>query len=395
MNLKPDDPAWAELISDIKAVVSTRFAEDPDAIFSPEYVPAGKDEPGFEFAVLNRKDQQAVLADTISWRHYENQGISQAQQEIIFGNVIDGKPQEQWLDGVFDEKVLEDNRIRAFKASVEDMRNSPDNHVFEEMDGDRVPWDKLSAAAKLQYIVGDAARTEAPFKAFAEVARDVIGDDSEAALRIVLEGQKELHGIAKLLPDDVRTEPTPLVEQVKEVLDYVAILEQEHFGDQEAQEKERKQDTDRRLEGAEALRDILRGDHSMPQDLGLPERDGGATRVDILKPDDPAWAELMADIKAVVSSRPEDGFAFTSLHRTEQWDFFTTSGFYGPYRDRGMTDTQITRIIRNAIDGQPQEKWLEGVFDSGRETPAFADILNGSGKEPEPPRQQEQGGREM
>lgn len=99
----------------------------------------------------------------------------------------------------------------------------------------------------------------------------------------------------------------------------------------------------------------------------------------MLKPDDPAWAKLVAEIKAVVSSRCEDGFAFTSLHRTEQWDFFTTSGFYKPYVDRGMTDTQITRTIRNAIDGKPPEKWLEGVFDPVRtRTPTFAEILEAS-----------------
>ena len=125
--------------------------------------------------------------------------------------------EENWLDGVFDEAVLENDRIRAFKISVENRRNSPDNHFFDEMDGSSRNWEELSAAAKLQYIAADATRTEVSFKAFAEVARDVIGDDIEAALRIVLEGQKELHAIAKLFPDDGRTEPTPLVEQVKDV----------------------------------------------------------------------------------------------------------------------------------------------------------------------------------
>ena len=87
MKLKPDNPVWVELIADIKAVVSTRYSEDPEAIFSPEYVPSNEEEPGFQFAVLNRKDRQYVLADAISWRHYENQGISDAQQRIILTNV--------------------------------------------------------------------------------------------------------------------------------------------------------------------------------------------------------------------------------------------------------------------------------------------------------------------
>ena len=209
--------------------MSTQYSEDREDIFSPEYIPSNEEEPGFEFAVLNRQDRQNVLGEAIAWRHYENKGISHAQQRIILANVLDGKPQENWLDGVFDDAVLENDRIRALKISVENRRNSPDNHLFDEMDGSRLSWGELSAAAKLQYIAGDATRTEVSFKAFAEVARDVIGEDMEAALRIVLEGQKELHAIAKLFPDDGRTEPTPVVEQVKDSLAYIA--------DQETQER--------------------------------------------------------------------------------------------------------------------------------------------------------------
>ncbi|MCX7392574.1 MAG: hypothetical protein NTW75_00430 [Planctomycetales bacterium] len=100
----------------------------------------------------------------------------------------------------------------------------------------------------------------------------------------------------------------------------------------------------------------------------------------MLKPDDSAWTELVAEIKAVVSSRSEDGFAFVSMHRTEQWDFFTTSGFYSPYMDRGMTETQISTVVRNAINGKPQEEWLDGVFDPVKApTQTLAEILAGSG----------------
>jgi hypothetical protein len=86
-------------------------------------------------------------------------------------------------------------------------------------------------------------------------------------------------------------------------------------------------------------------------------------RTAMLKPDDPAWTKLVAEIRAVLASRSDDEFAFASLHRCEQWDFFTTSGFYGGHVDQGMTEAQITRVIRNALDGKPQEKWLDGVFD--------------------------------
>jgi len=221
---KPDHPAWAELVTEIESVVSLSYVEDPDAPWGPSYTPT-EEEPGFSFASLNRGDRQNVLADMVSWGNYESQGISHAQQRIVIANVLDGKLQERWLEGVFDEAVLENDKIASFKVMVQDMENSPGNHVFEEMDGDRLPWDDLSAAAKLQYIVRDAVISDVRFESFAHVAKDTIGDVGEAALLVVLEGQKELHAIAELFLDDGRTESTPLVEQVKEMLDYVSALE--------------------------------------------------------------------------------------------------------------------------------------------------------------------------
>jgi hypothetical protein len=189
------------------------------------------EEPGFEFGVLTRRDRQNLLADMVDWRGYGDRGMSHDQQRIVIGNVLDGKPQNQWPDGVFDESVLENARIINFKMSVASMKNSPTGHHFVEADGDLRPWDDLSAGAKLGYIALDAARNDVPFEAFAEVVKGTIGDRVDAALRVVLQNQKELHAIAELFPDDGGTEPRPLVEQVKDILDYVLVLE--------AQENER------------------------------------------------------------------------------------------------------------------------------------------------------------
>jgi len=252
---KPDHPAWAELVTEIESVVSLSYVEDPDAPWGPSYTPS-EEVPGFSFASLNRGDRQNVLADMVSWGNYESQGISHAQQRIVIANVLDWKLQEKWLEGVFDEVVLENDKIASFKVMVQDMKNSPGNHVFEEGDGDRLPWDDLSAAVKLQYIVRDAVISDVRFEPFAQVAKDTIGDVGEAALRVVLEGQKELHAIAKLFPDDGRTEPAPLIERVKLTLDYVSALE--------TQEKERGLSTEPKDQGqsenlaslaAEATRD--------------------------------------------------------------------------------------------------------------------------------------------
>jgi len=272
--LKPDDPVWAELVTEIESVVSQRYVEDPDANRGPSYTPS-EEEPGFSFESLNRGDRQNVLADMVSWRSYESQGMGHSQQRIVIANVLDGKPQEKWLEGVFDEAVLENEKIASFKTFVAMMKYSPDNHVFEEMNGDRLPWDDLSAAAKLQYIARDAVISDVPFEPFAQVVKDTIGDVGEAALRVVLDGQKELHAIAELFPDDGRTESTPLVEQVKEMLDYVSAVE--------TQEKERRQIGEQPFEGisnlavskppqgwlenAEGPQDILRGDRLMPEEV--------------------------------------------------------------------------------------------------------------------------------
>jgi hypothetical protein len=237
---KPDHPAWAELVTEIESVVSLSYVEDPDAPWGPSYTPS-EEEPGFSFDSLNRKDRQNLLAEMVSWRQYECQGISHGQQRIIIANVLDGKPPEKWLEGVFDEAVLESQKIASFKTLVEIMKHSPDNHVFEEMDGDRRPWDDLSAAAKLQHIAWDAAHSNVPFEPFAQVVKDTIGDCGEAALRVVLDGQKELHAIVKLFPDDGRTETTPVFDLVKEMLDYVSALE--------TQEKERGLSTEPKDQG--------------------------------------------------------------------------------------------------------------------------------------------------
>lgn len=224
VQLKPDDPVWTEMIGAIEAVVSWRYAEDLHFVSGFPYAPS-VEEPGFEFGVLTRKDRQNLLADMVDWRGYGNRGMSHDQQSIVIANVLDGKPQEKWLEGVFDEAVLENNRITSFRMLVEGMKNSPTGHHFEEMNGDWRPWDDLSAAAKLQYIARDAVICDVPFGPFAEVVKNTIGDRVDAALRVVLDGQKELHAISQVFPDDGRTEPTPLVEQVKDLLDYASALE--------------------------------------------------------------------------------------------------------------------------------------------------------------------------
>jgi hypothetical protein len=275
--LKPGDPAFDKLVEDLRSVASSRYIEDPFHRMTVSFL---RQETGLNFDDLKPDDQLNVLSRHVPWDNYKGQGLSDAQAGVIFDNVRDGKPQEEWLEGIFDEAVLENRRISSFKAMVEDSRNSPSNYYFDEMAGESRPWAELSPAAKLNYIVSYAAHSDVGFQPFAEMVKDTIGDAGEAALRVVLDGRKELHAIGKLFPDDGRTEPTPLVEQVKEVLDYASALE--------TQEKERRggrekllegisnvldgKPPERWLEGARAFHDILHGERPKQQEVGTKER---------------------------------------------------------------------------------------------------------------------------
>jgi hypothetical protein len=277
--LKADDSAFKELADRLGSVASSRYVEDPFHRMPGSFLPG---ETGLRFDELKPGDQLAVLSRYVPWEHYKDLGLSDPQAGVIFDNVRDGKPQEKWVEGVFDESVLENRRISSFKAMVEDSRNSPRNYFFDEMAGDSRPWPELSAAAKLEYISRYAALADVPFEPFAQVVKETIGDVGEAALRVMLDDRKELHAIAKLFPDDGRTEPTPLVERVKDMLDYVSALE--------AQEKERHEGREKLFQGisnvldgkppqgwseaAKALRDILRGDLPRSESSRMQERGG-------------------------------------------------------------------------------------------------------------------------
>jgi len=272
--LKPDDPVFAQLRAALTDVASSRYAEeflwsvDDTTVWTTS-------ESGVRFEQLKAAAQVAVLRSFVPWSDYEDRGLTDAQAGVIFTNVRDGKPPERWLEGVCDEAALKNHKTANFRAMVEDSKNSPGNHVFEEMDGNRLPWAELSATAKLQYIARDAALSGVRFEPFAEVVKETIGDVGEAALRVVLDSQKELHAIAKLFPDDGRTEPTPLVEQVREVLDHVMALE--------ARERERHQARETFFKGisdaldgkppegwlqeVRAFRDILRGEQATPEQV--------------------------------------------------------------------------------------------------------------------------------
>ena len=113
----------------------------------------------------------------------------------------------------------EEHRVEGFHALLADHKHS--SSYYEEMDGDWRPWSELSAEGKLSYLAGDAAYYDVPFQHFAEAVRDVLSEQppvarEDATLRLLLTHARELQGLAKLLPDDGRTEPTPLIDRFRE-----------------------------------------------------------------------------------------------------------------------------------------------------------------------------------
>lgn len=127
----------------------------------------------------------------------------------------------------------DEEKLRGFQACLADLQS---NGVYcEGPDGSWQLWPELSPEGKLHYIARDATLNDVPFDRFAEAARDLLppADLADAALRVTLSHQTELHQLAALLPDDRGTESTPLVDRLKEVLrDHPdrAGAEREHNG---------------------------------------------------------------------------------------------------------------------------------------------------------------------
>jgi hypothetical protein len=131
--LKRGDRAFDDLIAEIKAVISSRFVENPNPFCSPSYTVATCNEPSFAFASLNRQDRLALLGDMVSWREYGARGITEAQRIVLAANVLDGKPAEQWLEGVLDQNAQQKAFWSLLNDSVMERRaESPETPTISE-----------------------------------------------------------------------------------------------------------------------------------------------------------------------------------------------------------------------------------------------------------------------
>ena len=109
-------------------------------------------------------------------------------------------------------------RIEGFTALVN--HDKANNYYLEEPDGNHRLWKDLSAQARLGYIASAAALYDVPFNVFSDVVRNSVDRSMlmEAALQTVLRNAIEFRSLGRLLPDDGRTESTPLTDRFREIL---------------------------------------------------------------------------------------------------------------------------------------------------------------------------------
>src|SRR5690348_914191 len=102
--LKPDDPALKNLEARLQIVASSQYESHWNVGDTTLWTMS---DSGTRFERLKPTAQIDVIDSLVDWGLYKDQGLSDAQAGVIFDNVRDGKPQEKWLEGVFDEAVLE------------------------------------------------------------------------------------------------------------------------------------------------------------------------------------------------------------------------------------------------------------------------------------------------
>jgi hypothetical protein len=109
-----DHPVLREVIADIRRILSGRYVEDRSSPFGP-YV---RSESGLRFDELSSVAQRDVLINAPVWGWHDDAGMTQAEQLVIISNVLDGKPQERWFEGLSDT-ALHREKMAEFKTLLE------------------------------------------------------------------------------------------------------------------------------------------------------------------------------------------------------------------------------------------------------------------------------------
>ncbi len=120
-------------------------------------------------------------------------------------------------------------RERNFAAEIADyikgMREKNEGMLYLDCRTWR-PWHKLSPAGKLGYAAVAAVRNGVSLARFAEGAREVLGGDAasreEVYLRLLLRQERDLQGLAELLPEskhDLLGPDRPLTPLFRELIE--------------------------------------------------------------------------------------------------------------------------------------------------------------------------------
>ncbi|HZV03682.1 MAG TPA: hypothetical protein VE999_01200 [Gemmataceae bacterium] len=141
-----------------------------------------------------------------------------------------------------------EERLESYKLFFDRFRYS--SSLTADIDGKWRTWPDLTAEGKLDFMLVNAAASGIPFEPLAEVMRDAMGDlpqavREEAALRVALRYQQELHELWKLLPRE--QEPASLIEGFKQVLgkQSLAALKAEGQGKQPGRQPSRSKGIER------------------------------------------------------------------------------------------------------------------------------------------------------
>jgi hypothetical protein len=115
----------------------------------------------------------------------------------------------------------EKRRRSGFKALLESHKT--DSYHLIDSDGEFRLWQEMSAEGRIESIARDAAFYDVRFEQFAQAVRESVDSAAieEAALRLAMRSGRELHDLENLFPNNGLTEPPPLVERVRELLDLV------------------------------------------------------------------------------------------------------------------------------------------------------------------------------
>lgn len=114
----------------------------------------------------------------------------------------------------FIAEMTPDERVKGFLALLKERPTS--DIQLQDADGAYRRWNDLSATGQLGVMASDAAYYAVPFEAFEVEVLKTLGAEVlfDAAMRVAFANQRELHTVSLALPDDSRTEPTPLADKV-------------------------------------------------------------------------------------------------------------------------------------------------------------------------------------